>query len=287
MGAIYKKELRSYFNNMLGYVSIAFLLVLVGLMTSMINFIQLYANFEYAIQNVGFILLLLTPLITMNSLAAERRNKTDQLLYTSPMPLAKIMIGKYLAMLTVLAIPMAVICLYPLILVGYGAANVATGYVAILGFFFLGAALLGVGMFISALTENQIIAAVVTIAVLLLMYYMSAVTSVIKDSAVASLVAFTVVAVLIWLLCRHMTKNKVFSICVAAGIEVILVALYFIAPNVLAGGLTSVLSCLAVFDRMSSLYAGVFDLTALFYYLSIIVLTVFLCVRVVEKRRWS
>lgn len=287
MGAIYKKELRSYFNNMLGYVSIAFLLVLVGLMTSMINFMQLYANFEYAIQNVGFILLLLTPLITMNSLAAERRNKTDQLLYTSPMPLSKIMIGKYLAMLTVLAIPMVIICLYPLILVSYGAASVSTGYVAILGFFFLGAALLGVGMFISALTENQIIAAVVTIAVLLLMYYMSAVTSVIKDSAVASLIAFTVVAVLIWLLCRHMTKNKVFSICVAAGIEVILVALYFIAPTVLAGGLSTVLSWLAVFDRMSSLYAGVFDLTALFYYLSIIVLTVFLCVRVVEKRRWS
>lgn len=162
MLAIYKKELKSYFTSMTGYIFIAFFLVLIGLYYVVFNMINMYANFEYVLSGVSFIFVLLVPILTMRLMAEEKKQKTDQLLFTSPLPVSKIILGKYLAVLTVFLVVMGIVCLYPLILLQFGAVPLKVAYASILGFSLLGAAYIAIGLFISALTDSQVVAAVVS-----------------------------------------------------------------------------------------------------------------------------
>ena len=127
MLAVYKKELRAYFTSMIGWVFIAFMLVLVGLYFMVYNLMNGYTNFSYVFQGIQmFFVLLLVPVLTMRIVAEENRQKTDQLLYTSPVSISKIILGKYFALVTLFGISMLVVCLYPLILSGL-VKEVATG----------------------------------------------------------------------------------------------------------------------------------------------------------------
>jgi ABC-2 type transport system permease protein len=168
MTVIYKKELHTYFHTMSGYIFIALIFLFIGLYTSSVNLMSGFGNFEYVLGSVGFIYIVIVPILTMRVLAEERRHKTDQILLTAPISIAKIVVGKYLAMATVLLLPILVICAYPPILSIYGNVPMLAAYSSILGFFFMGAALIAVGMFISSLLESQLIAAVLSFGVLLL-----------------------------------------------------------------------------------------------------------------------
>ena len=136
MLAIYKRELKSYFTSMMGYVFVAFVLVVVGIYFAAYN-LNAYPLIGYTLYNVTFLFLILVPILTMRSLAEEQRNKTDQLLYTSPVSLLGIVIGKFLALISVFGIPVLVICFYPQILGQYGTVNMPMSYLAIFGFFLL------------------------------------------------------------------------------------------------------------------------------------------------------
>lgn len=120
MKAIYKKELRSYLTSMIGYVFISFILVLLGIYFTAINIQQAYPEIGYAIGNTSFVFLIAVPILTMRVLAEEQKNKTDQMLLTAPVHVESIILGKYLALLTIFAVPTAVICLYPLLLAQHG-----------------------------------------------------------------------------------------------------------------------------------------------------------------------
>lgn len=102
MGAVYKKELKAYFSNMTGYISIALILVMSGIFVKLINFESHYPSMEMALPTVSLILMLAVPIVTMRSFAEERHQKTDLLLYTLPLKTSQIVLGKYLAMMTVL-----------------------------------------------------------------------------------------------------------------------------------------------------------------------------------------
>ena len=176
MLAIYKRELKSYFTSMMGYVFVAFVLVVVGIYFAAYN-LNAYPLIGYTLYNVTFLFLILVPILTMRSLAEEQRNKTDQLLYTSPVSLLGIVIGKFLALISVFGIPVLVICFYPQILGQYGTVNMPMSYLAIFGFFLLGCAYIAIGMFISSITESQIIAAVISFVVLMASYQMEGIAS--------------------------------------------------------------------------------------------------------------
>ena len=120
MTAIYKKELRSYFSSVLGWLFIAFMILLTAIFFVVYNLAGGYANVEYALGDVTFIFLIIVPVLTMRIMAEEQRQKTDQLLYTAPVRVTEIVLGKYLALLTILALPMLVVCAYPMILRLYG-----------------------------------------------------------------------------------------------------------------------------------------------------------------------
>ena len=154
MKAVFKHELSSYFTSLIGYVFGAFLLLFAGIYTMIVNINSKLTNFEYIFGNMSFVFLVIVPVLTMRVLAEERRQKTDQLLYSLPLSMTKVVLGKYLAMLVMLVIPMAIVCLYPLILSAYGNIDFTMVLNGALGFFLLGAALLAIGMYVSSLIKN-------------------------------------------------------------------------------------------------------------------------------------
>lgn len=170
MSAIYKRELSSYFNSMIGYVFIAVLVFFTGIYFMAYNLYSGLPQFSYTLYSLMTILMFAIPLLTMKSMAEERRSRTDQLLLTSPVSLTGVVLGKYFSMLTVLAIPMGLFCLCPLIIAANGTGQLASDYASILAFFLMGCVFVAVGMFLSALTESQVIAAVGTFAALLVLY---------------------------------------------------------------------------------------------------------------------
>ena len=186
MLAIYKRELKSYFQSMIGYVFIAFLALFVGIYFLAYNLNGGNPYFAYALYSVLFIFIVAVPILTMKCFAEERKSKTDQLLLTSPVSLTGIVVGKYLAMVTVFLIPILLFCFYPLVIKLNGTAYLKVDYAALFVFFLLGCVYISVGMFISSLTESQIISAIGTFAVLVIMYMWGSFLTLLPSNTVGS-----------------------------------------------------------------------------------------------------
>ena len=145
MRAVYKKELKGYLTSMQGYVFMAFILLIIGIYFTAYNLNYASPDFGYTLSAITFVFLIITPVLTMRILAEEKKNKTDQLLLTSPVPVWKIVLGKYLGMVTIYLIPVLIAGLYPFILSKYGTVSYSMAFTAIIGFFFLGCANLSIG----------------------------------------------------------------------------------------------------------------------------------------------
>lgn len=287
MYAIYRRELKSYFCGMTGVIFIAFLLLMTGIYMTVYNFGAGYPAFEYTLSGVSFIYLLAVPVLTMRSIAEEKHSRTDQLLYSLPMNISSVVMAKYLAMLTILAVPVGIMLFYPLILCMYGTVSLTAAYSAILAFFLLGAALIAIGMFISSLTESQVIAAVISVAVLLLCYLMSGISTLIPATAAASMAGFLVIAIIIGAIVQLMIKNSVVSVAVTGVLAAGVLGVYLIDSSLFENALPEILASISLFDRMTTFINGMFDLTAVVFYLSVAGLFVFLTVQSLEKKRWN
>lgn len=183
MTAIYKRELKAYFTTVTGWLFIAAHICLAGLYFFVINLLSGYGNVADTVSGILFLLLLSTPILSMRILAEERKQKTDQLILTAPVSVSGIVTGKYLAMATVFSVPVAVMALFPLILSRYGTVQMGESHTAILVYYLFGLACLAIGLFISSLTESQVIAAVLSFAVLFIGYMMSSIMSLLPASA--------------------------------------------------------------------------------------------------------
>lgn len=287
MLVIYRKELRSYFTNMTGIIFAAFLLLVNGIYTVVYNLNGGYPQYEYTLSIIEFVFLILIPILTMRSLADERSRKTDQLLYSLPVKMSGIIVGKYLAMVTVFTIPMILMALVPLILSIFGTVNFATAYSSVFAFWLMGSALIAIGMFCSSLTESVIISAVLSLGALIFCFLAGGIASMIPSSAVASFVCFSALAVIAALICYMMTENSTISGVLFAVIELVLLVVYLINASLFEGAFPALVSSLDVFDRVSGFREGIFDLTGVLYYLSVIFLFVFFTEKNMEKRRWS
>ena len=287
MTAVFRREVGAYFKGVLGYLLAAFLLVFAGIYCMAYNLSGYYANFEYALSAIGFIYLIAVPIISMRTVAEERRQKTDQLLYSLPIRLSDVVIGKYLAMLVVLALPCLIMGAYPLILSQFGDVPFGTAYGALIAFFMMGACLLSIGLFISSVTESQVAAAVITLVTMLLLYFMTDLASFVSTDASASLSALTVLVLVFAVVLYFLTKNPIVAALVGvagfAGLQV----WYRNDSSAFSGLFGDMLSSISVFDRFNTFVDGVFDVTAIVYYLSIIVVFLFLTVQSMEKRRWG
>jgi ABC-2 type transport system permease protein len=278
------------FSGMMGFIFIALMLVVVGIFMRVYNLGGAYSlsNFEYSLNGGIWAYLVVVPVLTMRAMAEETRSRTDQLLFTSPVSMAEIVLGKYLAMLTVVGVPCLLFCLYPMLYSAYGEVNFATAYAGILAYFLLGAMLISIGLFVSTLTDSQIIAAVITFAVVLMGLLMSSIISLVESSSFASLAVFTAIAALLMLLVKIMTKSWPAALIAAGVLEAAVLVIFFVDSTILETALTSMLGAVAVFQMLEGiLYDGLVDLTVYFYFISVTVLFLFLSVQSLEKRRWS
>ena len=217
----------------------------------------------------------------------ERRQKTDQLLYSLPITTVQIIAGKYLALLVLYLIPLAIIAVYPLIFAQFGDVYLLTSYGSILAFFLLGAALIAVGVFLSSLTDNQGLAAGLGIAVILLNYYSVSLSEYVSSTPVGALAALLVLILAVGAVVRYLTRNSNLAYGVCLVLLAAVAALYFVDSTAFEGLLPSVMSALSLFERFYTFVNGVFDLTAVFYYLTVAALFLFLSVQSLEKRRYN
>ena len=287
MTAVLRHELSSYFTNVTGYVFGAFLLLFAGIYTMVINLQSASPYFEYVLMNMDFIFLIIVPILTMRVIAEERRQKTDQLLYSLPLTMTQVALGKYLAMLVIFLIPVAVIGVYPLVLTAFGAVYLPAAYGALTGFFFLGASLIAIGMFISSLTESQAVAAGLCFVVMLLNYFISSLASYVPSPAFASFLCVAVCILVLGLIFRLLTRSGFAALVLTIVLEGGLVAAYTFRSADFQGLFPNLMEQLSLFDRFYEFVNGTFDLTAIVYYLTVIAVFVFLTVQSLEKRRWS
>lgn len=287
MLAVYKKELRGYLTSMVGYVFIAFVLLILGIYFTAYNLQYASPDFGATLSSVTFLFLVITPILTMRILAEEKKNRTDQLLLTAPVSVWKVILGKYLSMVTIYAIPVGISAFYPLIMGRYGVISYPMAYVAVIGFFFLGCAQIAVGLFLSSVTESQVIAAVLTFGILFCSYMMDGIESFFSDTAISSMVAFLIIAVVVGIVVYQLTKNIIFSSCVGGVLAIGIAAVYFIKPTVFTGLIQKFLNLVAIANHFDNFVGGIFDVTGIIYMVSVVCIFVFLTVQCIQKRRWS
>ncbi len=288
MLAIYKRELRSYFQSMVGCVFIAFLMVFTGIYFVAYNLTAGYPYFSYTLSGSLIVFIVGIPLITMRSFSEERKNRTDQLLLTAPVSLGKVVMGKYLAMVTVIAIPNVIFCIYPLIIKSQGTAYLTVDYISIFAFFLLGCVYVAIGMFMSSLTESQIIAFISTFGILLVLYLWDGILSMLPSSAVSGLAGVLIILSAVVFYIWNMTGNYI----IAGAIEIIGivagVVVYIVDSGLYENLLTNLLGKLALANVFTDITSNsIVDVTGIVFYLSIIVVFVFLTVQSIQKRRWS
>ena len=287
MKAIFRHELSSHLQSVTGYVFGAFLLLFAGIYCMVINLKVGYANFEYVLSSMCFIYIIGIPILTMRTIAEERKQATDQLLYSLPLTMTKIVLGKYLVLLILLFIPAGIIAFYPLILSSFGNVNMAGAYGTLFAFYALGAALTALGVFVSSLMENQASAAGLCFAVMLLNYFISSLSGYVSTTAFASFAAFAVLIVLLAVIVRLLTKNT-FAAAMSGLIPgIALVLAYGLMGSSFQGTFPAVMEQLSLFDRFYGFSEGVFDIKALIYFASVILVFLFLSVQSMEKRRWN
>lgn len=236
MIAIFKRELGAFFHSIVGWLFLAVNLFFVGLYFTALNLFYGAPGYAGTISGILFLLIVTIPILTMRILAEEKKQKTDQLILTAPVSVIQIVVGKYLAVAAIFTMVTLVMAAYPLLLGRFGAVSYSESYTALMGYYLYGLAGLSIGLFASALTESQVIAAVVAFGILFVTYMMSGIISLISQT----------------------------------------------------GSLVTRL--LGVFDwtsRFSPFLSAQLDWTGVLYFLSVLMLMLFLTCQVIQKRRWS
>lgn len=287
MIAVLKHELRIYFHSLTTYVFGAFLLAFVGIGAMMYNIQAAVSNFEYVLYFGCFVFIVIVPILTMRVIAEERKQKTDQLLYSLPITTTQVIVGKYLALLTVYLVPMCFICMYPLIFSKYGDVYLLTSYGSILAFFIMGAALIALGVFISSLTDNQGFAAGIGIAAIILNYYSVRLSEYVSSTSGGSAVAICVLIIILGVVIRHLTKHDGFAYIICLALIAGVIITYCIDAAKFEGLLPGIMSKLSLFERFYGFVSGIFDMTTIVYYITIVVFFLFLSVQSLEKRRYN
>ena len=300
MKAIYKRELRSYFGSMYGYVYLAFTLCVIGVYVTMNNLLNATSEMAYTFSDMAFISIFLVPVLTMRSFAEERRNKTDMFLLSLPLKPVEIVLGKYLATLSVFGIPVAVTAIYGLILRLFSDGAVLLGsigssLVAGVSYLLLGALLIAICIFISSLTDSVVLAAVGGFAAVLVLYFMDYAVliatyadALLPDAAsLLSFIALLVLCALLALISGLLSKSLMVGMIAAAATVIPLSGAYALWSESFTGLFAKVLTHLSAFATFSSMTLGAFSLGGLVFFLSAIFLCVYMTVQSLEKRRWN
>jgi ABC-2 type transport system permease protein len=287
MLAVFKREFKSYFQNPNGYIFMSIFLLISGILFANGNILAQNPRYPQYLGSLLFIFLLTVPILTMRIFTDDRKQHTDQLLFTAPVRITDIVVGKYLAAVLFFTITLAVTVLYALLISVYGRLDVGETIGAYLGFLFLGCAFIAVGVFVSSATENQVTCTIITFCALLIVWLMDMIKQSMPTDMVTGIVfaAILIGALCVWI--YFSTRNLLITIISAgAGAGVILI-FYFIDQTVYFGFISKVLDWFSLLSRYNGFIYGVFKLSTIVYYLSFSAFFLFLTVRLIEKKRWS
>ena len=287
MTAVFRHEMRLFFSGLTAYVYGAFSLFAVAIYMMYYNLSIGYANFEYALAGASFAFLIMIPIITMRIIAEEKKQKTDQLLYSLPISTTQIVVGKFLAVFCTSVIPLCIVIAYPLILQNYGNLYLPTAFGALFGYIMLAATLLAIGIFISSITESQPMAAGICFAAMVLNYYMVTLAEYATSSAYGSLVAILLMECILAFLIKHMTANDFMAKIIGGAAIVVTVAVYINNNAWFEGLFPKILENISAYERFYEFVDGIFDYTHVVYFISVIVFFLFLTVQSLEKRRYN
>jgi len=284
---IYKKELRAYFTQMMGYIFLAFMTILMGLFFTLLTLMSSNANFQSVLNNTTIFFLFLIPILTMRLFSEEARHKTDQLLFTSPLTVTQIVLGKFFAALTVFLLAAGISALFPLMVSRFAESMPVARIVgAYIGWLLVGVSCIAVGVFISVLTENQIIAAVGTFAAIFAMFLMEAFAMSMPTTAFASLMFVGLIIIGVAGIWFNSTRNILSSVIVGIIGIAVAVGLYLFNNLIFDGIIVRALRWFSVYARYDAFALGLINISDIAYYVAFIALFIYLSINVIEKRRW-
>lgn len=287
MFAIYKRELKTYFQTPIGYIYMSIFLLLSGIFFTVGNLFNLSPQFASYLSSIIFVYLLTIPVLTMRLMTDEKRNKTDQLLLTSPVRISGIVLGKYFAAVTISLITVGVTVLYAIVMSFHGDIDGWESFGSYIGFILMGCSFIAIGLFISTTTENQVVAAIVTFFALLVFWIMDVLQ---QSVPVDSLAAFIFLGVVILAICAWIyfsTKNLIIPITLAVlGIGAALIV-FLVNKDLYYGFIGRILGWLSLVERYGSFPRGILRLDAIVYYITMCAFFVFLTIRLIEKKRWG
>ena len=287
MLSVLKKEFQTYFSSLTGYIFMGSFLFFAGLFFTLNNLMSMNSDYNSVLSNITFIFLLVVPILTMRLMAEETKQKTDQLLLTSPISLTSIVLGKYLAAVSVFLLTLAITMIFPAILSTMGSISISEVVGGYIGFFLFGSALIAVGLFISSITDNQVIAAVVTFTALLFLWFIDVMMQGLPIDRMSGIVFAGILALVIAVVIYLTMKN----IIVSGGILVIgivgILAGYLISPEIYDGFTVKFLQWFSLLNRYQEFSMGILSLSPIVYYITFSGAFVFLTIRMLEKKRWS
>jgi ABC-2 type transport system permease protein len=287
MLSVFTRELSAFFKSITGFIFMSIFLLITGIFFTTDNLIPQSPSYVSVLGGITFIFLVVVPILTMRLLSEERHQKTDQLLLTSPLNISGIVLGKYFAAVTVFLLTLIITLIYPIQLSLVGTVSVSEITGGYIGIFLLGSAFIAVGLFVSSLTENQVVAAVVTFGLLLLMWILDFLQQGLPGDRFSGLVFAVVillaVAIFLYLTIRNLS---VAGAAVVVG-SVIIAVLYIIQPTRFDGLIVRVLKWFSLLARYRDFTRGVLKLSSVVYYLSFSAVFIFLTVRSLDARRWK
>lgn len=288
MLAIMEKELKSYFHSMTGYLFLAVFWAVAGIYFTVYCLAGGRMDFGgYVLSSITILFIAIVPVLTMRLMTDEKKQKTDQLLLTAPIRSTSIILGKYLAVLIVYAIGLLGVFGYAVILSFFGDMVWKTTLTSFVGFFLLGACFLAIGTFISCCCDSQVAAAAVSFGITLLCFLLPSIANYAPGRARYTFVILGVAIICLAFFFYNETKSV--KIGVVSGVIGIgaLVAAWFIKADLFDNGIARMVDWVSILDRYDNFVNGIFDASSIIYYLSFIVVFVFLSIRTVEKRRWN
>ena len=288
MLAIFKREFKSYFQTMTGPIFIAVITAFVGLYFLIYNMITGYPYFAYPLVSAWIVLVIAVPLLTMRSFAEERKTKTDQILLTSPVSVTDIVLGKYLAMVAVFSIAVLLLCLCPIIISTAGTAYFLLDYSTIFAFFIIGCMYISIGMFISSLTESQIIAAILSFVVLMVMYLWYSIINILPNDTGSTMAVLLVLIVILCFIVYSQTKNMTMSMLLGVGCMAVMMIVYIVDSSIYEGLLRKIFGDFSIIGTLYNfMLSYIFDLQGLLRMLIITFVMLFLTGQSIQKRRWN
>lgn len=286
MPAIIKKELKTYFKTITGYGFLGFFVLITGYFFVSQNIAVSNANYNETLAGSMIMFLILVPVLTMRLFAEEARQKTDQLLYAAPINVTDIVAGKFIAAALLFLMGLAITLIFPWMLSRSGELAWGMTFAGMLGYFMMGMCLISVGIFISVLTDNQIVAAAATFAAIFLLLMMDNIASAVPISVASSLIFTGLAVTAVALTVYSSTKNIAAALIFALAGFVIMGIVYFINPNIYDGLIVKVLSWFSVLSRFENFYMGILSVSDVVYYITFTCAFLYFTVNVIEKRRW-